>query len=79
MDRRQVARTTKIWDDAVELARREAFPYEVALALDGRCAVLGDGADAELAIERDDLFRRFGVVRPPRPPWMATVTHSSGP
>ncbi len=77
-DRRSVSRRRKIWDDAVDDARREAFPYEVALALDGRCAVLGDDSDAESAMERDDLLRRMGVVRPPRPPWMATVTRSSG-
>jgi tetratricopeptide (TPR) repeat protein len=77
-DRRSRTRIVAIWDEAVDAARRADYPYEVALALDGRVVVSGDRADQADRDECDALFRRLGVVRPPRPPWVATVTHSSG-
>jgi hypothetical protein len=77
VDRRSLRSLTTTWDTAVEFARAADFPYEVALALDGRIALHGDGVDPALVDERDDLFRRLGVVLPPRPPWVATVTDSS--
>jgi class 3 adenylate cyclase/tetratricopeptide (TPR) repeat protein len=69
-DARARTRARRVWNDAIATARREGFPYEVALAADGYVVSVGDDA---LARERDDLFHRMGVVSPPRPPWLTTV------
>ncbi|MFM2079271.1 MAG: hypothetical protein RJA49_3161, partial [Actinomycetota bacterium] len=69
-DARARTRARKVWNGAIAAARREGFPYEVALAIDGYVVSVGDDA---LERERDDLFHRMGVVSPPRPPWLTTV------
>jgi class 3 adenylate cyclase/tetratricopeptide (TPR) repeat protein len=75
-DARALRRLRAVWDEAVDGARVAGFTYEVALAIDGRCIVTGETASDRA--ERDDMLRRLGVERPPRPPWLTTVTSHSG-
>jgi hypothetical protein len=67
---------TMAWEHVIARARDLNSRYELALALDGMLCSAGEMSvdpDGAAERERDDLLRRMGVVRPPRPPWIGTV------